>query len=67
MVKRSDPVGLQGSVRIPTHLTFVVASSGVLAEKTGPGKLSCEFWAVVKGMAAKNDREMVIQPTKMGI
>ena len=43
MVKRSDPVGLQGSVRIPTHLTFVVASSGVLAEKTGPGKLSCEF------------------------
>eukprot|EP00435_Cladocopium_sp_Y103_P012904 s2899_g3.t1 len=47
------PTRLERSVRIPTHLTFVVASSGVLAEKTGDKMTSYNDAAALAGRAAK--------------
>lgn len=47
------PTRLERSVRIPTHLTFVVASSGVLAEKTGDKMTSYNDAAALAALAAK--------------
>eukprot|EP00434_Breviolum_minutum_P023167 symbB.v1.2.020439.t1/scaffold1685.1/size105886/3 len=47
------PTRLERTVPLPTHLTFVVASSGVLAEKTGDKMTSYNDAASRAGLAAK--------------
>ena len=47
------PTRLERTVPLPTHLTFVVASSGVLAEKTGDKMTSYNDAASLAGLAAK--------------